>query len=520
MAPSPTPKQLLDTFDHVVVLMLENRSFDNLLGKLYPEGAPAGKSYAGLQSGIFLNPVPKRANESDKYPDVGPLPAQDYFQPFPDPGEVYQHVNTQLWNQVDPDNIGVDESKMKDPYNIPEPTPSATMNGFVNDYQNTLIALDPTKYPDYANPDYEHYSVIMQTYSTNQVKVMSTLAKQFAVFDHWFCSVPSQTWCNRAFWHASTSGGRVINPLGEGGWSFSDWRDRVWSQGTIFDRLEAKKISWNVYAPLVLSSLTYLIHGLYLKYPFHLHGFSKFQNHIDEGKLPQYSFLEPKYFGQHNDQHPSSIGKGVIDYKTKIGSVILGEKLIYDVYNAIKNSDYQDNTLLIITHDEHGGCFDHIVPGKTVSPDNETNTEKSFDFQRLGVRVPMIMISSHIQPNTIMSDAFEHTSFISTLNKKWDTGFLTKRDPTSRTFESVFTLEKRASWPDIAAPNIPDSSDDAYQGDPLNDLQKSIIYGISQVVDQVKGSRIGPDILTHISTNAIAMAYLEAHKETLGIVDE
>ena len=81
------------------------------------------------------------------------------------------------------------------------------------------------------------------------------------------------------------------------------------------------------------------------------------------GQLPQYSFIEPKFLGQHNDQHPSSVDAGIIDddRPTRVGSVLLGEKLIWDVYTSIKNSEiYRDNTLLIITYDEHGGCFDHV----------------------------------------------------------------------------------------------------------------------------------------------------------------
>lgn len=90
----------LDTFDHVVVLMLENRSFDNLLGNLYPKGDPIfkeGKKFEGLQNTDINMPVPDYALDFKQHPTVAPYRATNHHQPFPDPGEVYNHVNTQLY---------------------------------------------------------------------------------------------------------------------------------------------------------------------------------------------------------------------------------------------------------------------------------------------------------------------------------------------------------------------------------------------------------------------------------------
>ncbi len=500
-------KKGLDTFDKVVVLMLENRSFDNLLGYLYDEGVPEGKSYAGLQDCKDALPVPSSVKDYAEHKHVKPYCGGDYHQPYPDPGEVYQHVNTQIYNHIDEDNEGKAACYMKPPYNIPVPQPECpAMNGFISDYVNTLKAIECTECKDceeckndpskckkcrmcesFHNPGYDQYKVIMQCFKAEKVRILSTLAREFAVFDHWFCSVPSQTWCNRAFWHAGTSGGRLINPTDQCGLvnkiiAMLRWMFRVWSKPTLFQRMAENEVSHAVY-PADFFSLTGLVNGPFkdqntLRLGENLNEFKK---DVSAGTLPDYSFIEPKFFCQHNDQHPSSFGRTDIDGKTRSGSVILGEHLIWDVYNTIQKSAYKDNTLLIITHDEHGGCFDHVSPppsnGEMVlAPEKHMwCNEKGFDFKRLGIRVPMVMVSAYIEPNTIMNDSFDHTSFIKTMCEKWRMKGLTDRDKAARSFKKVFSSKKRA-LPDIAPPIIPLDQDDVlYDDDPLNELQHSIL---------------------------------------------
>lgn len=110
------------------------------------------------------------------------------------------------------------------------------------------------------------------------------------------------------------------------------------------------------------------------------------------------------------------------------GTVLLGYRLIWKVYQAIRNSKSSKgnnwwNTLLIITFDEHGGCFDHVPPGEATAPDstnfNTGSGEEGFDFKRLGVRVPMVMVFSHIAPNRIVNTTIDHCSFLKTLQQKW-----------------------------------------------------------------------------------------------------
>ena len=289
---------LTSPYEHVVVLMLENRSFDNLLGYLYEDGVPAGKTFEGLQNGNFYNPIPERI-KNPQHQTISPHQASDYHQPFPDPGEEYQHINTQLFDNLDPQNIGVAAIEMKPPYNLPNEVPdTAPMTGFVNDYINTLQGMGDKTFD---NPDYDQYSVIMQCFKPEQIPVLSTLAKEFSVFDHWFCSVPSQTWCNRAFWHAGTSAGFVINPAGEETIcedvvDMAKWIDEMWEKSTLFTLMENKGISSKVYTDNIIS-LTHLINGF--DDCSIAHSMESFYEDIN-GELPQYSFIEPKFLGQHN----------------------------------------------------------------------------------------------------------------------------------------------------------------------------------------------------------------------------
>lgn len=501
----------LDTFEHVVVLMLENRSFDNLLGYLYAKGeVPAGKTFEGLNTGNYSNPVPPRADGYNEHPTIATSRATDYSVPFPDPGEEYQHVNTQLFNQIIPDsNLGVEQQNMVFPFNLPTPVPSPTMNGFINDYESNLRAT----YADGSVPTYDEYKGIMECFQPDQIPAMTTLAKQFAVFDHWFCSVPSQTYCNRAFWHAASSAGKVINPLEEDGSGFpgidgdvkgmASWMKDVWPLPTLFDRMSEKDISWKVYAPIYPLSLTEIIHGYSLKHPFHTHEYSRFAEDLQNGTLPQYSFVEPQFLFQHNDQHPSAY-----KHELALGTVYLGEELILEVYNAIKNSAYRDKILFIITHDEHGGCYDHFSPPSGAVPHVPGMVGQcDFGFDRLGVRVPMIMMSSYIQPNTIINEQFDHTSFIKTVCQKWNLDSLTDRDAAAQPFTSVFSSQMRTDWPDLQLAAIPTTDVETNQtDDPLNCLQKAMLTSLLHL-EKVHG--LGNTATSDIKTIGDMMEFIK-----------
>lgn len=434
-------------FDHLVVLMFENRSFDNFLGHLYPSGKiPDGQSFDGIANGNYSNSSPD-----------GPIAAHIYNgstdiimrSPSPDPGEEYPHVNTQLFGTVDPpSNADVEFMKMTAPFNAPPSGSTAKMDGFVKDYINNYIATQGKQ------PSREEFEVIMGSFSPEMLPVTSTIARNFAVYDHWFCGVPSQTFCNRSFFNSSQSSGFVTN---EGG-GYKKWERNIGP--TIFNRLQDAGISWAVYFDeSQVVSLTGFINMDSLK-PFwktHFFGMKKFYEDAASGKLPAYSFIEPRLVFDHNDMHPP-----VPSFKIKtpegtdlvggLDDVRAGEKLMHEVYSAIRTSASKTgsnamNTMLLITFDEHGGTYDHVPPPAAVPPGPVKDPEMGFTFDRLGVRVPAIAVSAWTKAGTIINDEMHHGSGIATLCKKYNLKHLTARDENAREITNSINLtEPRQPW--------------------------------------------------------------------------
>jgi phospholipase C len=221
------------------------------------------------------------------------------------------------------------------------------------------------------------------------------------------------------------------------------------------------------------------------------------------GNLPKYSFVEPHFINffedvmWHDDMHPSSFDSTLYSDGGP-GSVLLGDQIVWKVYQAIRNSQSASgnnwqNTLLIITFDEHGGCFDHVPPPSATPPDssgfNTGQGQEGFAFDRLGVRVPMVMVSAYIAPNTIVNSPMHHCSFLQTLQQKWGLTSLGPRQDTAPPFTEVFTstLHDISTWPDWKVyPGPASTLDESMMAKvdlrdvPLNVLQKSIIEATSK----------------------------------------
>lgn len=176
-----------NALNYVVVIMFENRSLDNLLGRLYKPGEV--KSFEGVLGKNLSNPIPEWAEHGADRKAVPYGVAKTMDTPNPDSGEEYPHVNTQVFRLIDPSsNRGISYAKMTAPYNAPSDTnPRPTMDGFVADYVSTFTSEMKRQ------PTYDEYEQIMTGHSPEQVPVVSALARGFATFDHWFCEVPSQT---------------------------------------------------------------------------------------------------------------------------------------------------------------------------------------------------------------------------------------------------------------------------------------------------------------------------------------
>ena len=561
---------VLDTFDHVVVLMLENRSFDNLLGYLYSQKypVPPGQQFEGVDGKNICNPIPPGWQFTDengkRVTEVPVARIEDidltrFSPPYPDPGEDYPHVNTQIFN---PDNP---LAYNQPPYNLPSPVTVPAMNGFVSDY---ILNYTHTEFPNRPTPSpegfYDYYKYIMESYDPADLSVLSGLAREFAVFDHWFCSVPSETICNRNFWHAGTSWGHVINPgpADDPGDQSNRPNTDAWLADTVgetlFSQLAWSDIGWKIYSdnrvPLSAKTnlslpVTPLLHLLNFVPLFELdrpdlfNTMEAFKNDCANGRLPAYSFIEPNFFNPHNDMHPSTPGELVDGGPQKVSPVLLGEALVLEIYNAIFTSPHHwDNTLLVITFDEHGGCHDHVSPpgqygdhvvqpaGIATPPDLSGFTRcreiayryfrflsrpkkwldwirklpsegpsdsgiarrgfwkaicgytqwDDFDFRRLGLRVPMIMVSPYIQQNTIINTPMSHTSFLRTMREKWGLCSLSAREDASPCFHDSGllwpTLQRRqmSDMPVLLALLVPPDNTD-YSKAVMSALAKAIM---------------------------------------------
>ena len=363
---------------HVVVLMLENRSFDSLLGK-FNTSSPHFNGLKGSESNTFNNNVYRVRND---------LPSNSPFTiPTPDPGESYTDISEQIHNH----------------HNLP------FMGGFAKNYAN-----QPT------SDGFHDPQAVMHYYTETQVPVLHQLAKAFAVSDQWFASAPCQTWPNRFFAHTGTCFGIVDNN------KFFAAGQEPFRQPSIFRALENIGQPWRVYFHDFPQSL--LLEDILDVAASHFRLFSQFLVDAEAGTLPAYSFIEPNYFANiftgtpPNDQHPPH-------------DVRFGEKLIADVYNAVRASSCWEKTLLIITYDEHGGCYDHVLPPTAVTPGDGQTAPDGFTFDAYGVRVPAVIISpwipagSILQPLTQGFYPFDHTSIIKTVRKLFGIACpLTNRD--------------------------------------------------------------------------------------------
>ncbi len=444
-----------NAIDHVVVVMFENRSFDNLLGRLYQPGEVA--SFEGVTNREFSNPIPAWAGDGADRRIVAYGVADGMNTPSPDPGEEYQHVNTQLFGIIDPPgNRGRRPADMAPPYNAPGPGRAPTMDGFVADYISAVTAETSKE------PGYDEYAQIMTGYTPAQMPVLSALARGFATFDHWFCEVPSQTFANRSFLHAGTSSGYVVNVSPPSSFPVHN------NAETIFERLESRGLTWRVYCdPPSHISLTGLIHARRLLDRFDSNFFTtdQFLEDADRGRLPTYSFIEPNLLYGHNDMHPAfdTLYPGVAFDPPS--SLLGGEALLAKIYGAVRSSATPGgsnayNTMLMVSFDEHGGTYDHVPPPPAPPPvPSAPAGQFGFRFDRSGVRVPAIAISAWIPERTVITDEYRHTSVMRTLRGRWDLGpALTARDAMARDIAPVLSLttpRPPEDWPDAIPMPLP-----------------------------------------------------------------
>lgn len=509
---------------HVVILMGENRSFDNLLGHLYtPATLPPGQKFEGLAFGKFSNTAP----------DGTVIPAHVYrgsteyvsSLPTPDPGEEYQHVNTQVFGEIIPkSNEGRSAGQMRPPYNLPSDPLKPTMAGFVTDYAS--------KYRQLTGKDASasELKMSMGGFSPDQVPVLSTLAQQFGVFDHWFAAVPSQTYCNRSFFTASTSHGYVNNQT-DGG--YNKWFDAAPSP-TIFNRMEDAGVNWRIYYDaLQLVSMTGLIHAPSLEQFWRTEHFAtmdQFYEDVKSGNLPAYSFVEPRLVFNHNDFHPpvgqvrESEVDGIEVFNGGVSDIRAGDALVYDMYMAIKdsatpNGSNSQNTMFLITFDEHGGLYDHVPPPSATPPNDEGPGELGFGFDRLGCRVPAVVVSAYTKPGSVFNEVVHPGAVLATLSQLHGLEPLTDRDASAPTLFNVLNSKNpRPSnqWPTPQPLFVPPNPEEAPPHPALSNGTKSLTEPAKGVIGLLY-ERFGTEAEKRSEPKTYADAYTALQKYGVGL---
>jgi len=375
----PTP------IKHVVVLMMENRSFDHLIGdckKLKAKGgALNGRNvYQGT-------PVPQQPGAARKVAK--------------DPGHDTSDVIVQL---------GPSEGV-------------AEMGGFVADYAACHHDLDTAGRAE-----------VMRYHAEGTLPAFKALVDNFLVCDRWHASVPGPTWVNRLFALSGTSLGRVKMPNGILNLNLH-WYD----QTTVFDRLNESKKEWKVYFGDTPLSLLFVHQWSPENAVRHHHMQAFYQDAAGPAEdFPDFAFIEPAYSEPGaNDAHPPH-------------DIVESDALVAKVYNAIRsNQALWESTLLIILFDEHGGFYDHVPPPPAKSKESTPpdHHEEEYTFDRLGVRVPAILVSPYVK-NDICSTVFDHTSMLRYLKKLWGLGDLGQRTANANTFDEQILAEPRADTPE------------------------------------------------------------------------
>jgi phospholipase C len=436
---------------HVVVLMLENRSFDCMLGKLYPSG-PGFDGLAGTESNPYQPTSGGAASTVPAWASTTFTPG-DASIPDPDPGELYDDMKKQLF--------GLNGMTTGQP----------SMSGFVDNYMRQPVAgtSDPR--------------APMHHFTPGQIPVMSALATAFGVSDRWHASAPNQTWPNRFFVHCGTAAGYVNNSPPK----------FPYKMPTIYSRLMDAQRSWRIYFHDIPQTAT--LADIWAEAPFHMRSYpDAFENDAKAGNLPSYTFIEPRYFTDKllgkmpNDQHPPH-------------NVTYGERLIARTYNALRAGPEWKRTLLIVTYDEHGGIYDHVSPPAAVPPDALTPDGVTFD--RYGVRVPALLISPWIPPGSIVRPPpgsaypFDHTSILATLRKLFGLSKpLTARDAAAPDLIGALSLPSpdNDGPANVAVPDLQPSADElaAAAARPPNHMQQALVNCASHLPTAVD------DIETHI----------------------
>jgi phospholipase C len=417
---------------HVFVLTLENRSFDHMLGYSGITGTDAEN---GQPTGIDgVSQAYSNSYQGVKYPVQTPAHWSMSYSP------AHELINA--LHQLCGEGVAFPPA---------QPYPPINQSGYVYDF-----ATDTTTQ---AQGHQESFGDVLQCYvSQTQLPVLTKLATEFAVCDRWFSSLPGPTWPNRFFLHGATSHGLDDSPTTEQMAKWEALDGFRFENGSIFQALEAKGIAnpWRIYcgrqSPFV-GSIPCVAALNHITLDDYQH-FERFAADI-QGDYPYfYTFIEPNYGDVSNGSYAGGQSQHPKD------DVRNGELLIKEVYETLRNSPLWENSLLIITYDEHGGFFDHVTPPSCVAPgDGSKYTVHGFNFEQLGVRVPAVVISPYIPKGIIDHRVYDHSSIPATIEALAGLAPLTQRDAVANNLTSLLSLAQPRQDTPVELPEI--AADDA-----------------------------------------------------------
>ena len=475
--------------------MMENRSFDQMLGQLEGvDGVTLDADGKDPEHVNYLNP--QKPAEDGAFPVVQAqyfgIPEGDIPPPtikdgkvtglYGGPSHSFPAASQQLYN----DSWGRAGSGAED-------TTPATNSGFVKAYDASLRRTyedwtkQAPKFKPPRDPPRDHVEVTMACFSPDQLPVINGLAKEFCVCDQWYSEVPGPTEPNRLFMHAATSVGFVHNP----------WEYPVEARTIYEDIDELGEQTWAFYFYDLSDSDNFPALQKHTDQIRHFESFAK--DLEDPDTFPNYVFLCPRYTdsedGFANSQHAPY-------------DVRYGEHWIADVYEALRNSEIWDNTLLIVTYDEHGGFFDHVYPPdqNILPPDSYTSPtaydkksygymfgkggrpklQYQFDFDRLGCRVPAVLVSPWLEKGLVENGRLQHTSVLATVRKMWGLRNqpLTAREAQAHTFDALLERlpSRREDCPTkLERPPLPDRSLSAALDQPLSPVQLEVFAQVNHL---------------------------------------
>lgn len=461
---------------HVVYLMLENRSFDHVCGWLYEHGQESirfvGKDgpFQGAST-EFYNLDGKDKVHLSKYKD----------------GKLSEDWLLELLDQ--------------DPYHD------------YSDVMRQLFFTDRDGYRKRAVPDMGGFiwnngtRQVMETYSPEQLPVLNGLAREYGVSDQWFCSMPGGTDVNRAF-SLTGSALQQLNNF-QNGATYEYWPETP-HRPSIWKTLWSNGITdWKIYNSVEWFDYVFSYH-LFLQgeIPYvdanlgqFVAGIDQFKEDARRGKLPGFSFLEPVWIAE----------SGTTSYHPG-GDLVPGERALNEIYDALRAGPGWEDTLLVITFDEHGGIYDHVAPPYAVNPwPNDVND--GFRYDMLGLRVPTILVSPWIEQNTVFraagDTAYDSTSILATLlqwygipKTHWGLG---DRCAVAPTFEAALRAPSpRRETPAFVPPydkDFPPRGPDRAQG--LHPLHEMVL---PRLLGALLRDRLTPDELMRESKAILASA--------------